>query len=80
MWTVDKIKSEISDDDKIKVAGFDVDGILRGMYKPNLSQLGEYRADITLLSARQDNIPKEVPFHPRRRLRLLFSCFWLGYA
>ncbi|RPB27559.1 glutamine synthetase [Terfezia boudieri ATCC MYA-4762] len=30
MWTVDKIKSEVLYDDKIKVAGFDVDGILRG--------------------------------------------------
>ena len=37
VWTVDKIKSEITYDDKIKVAGFDVDGILRGMYKSNLS-------------------------------------------
>lgn len=63
VWTVDKIKSEISYDDKIKVAGFDVDGILRGMYKQNLSQVGEYCFDIASPFARQDNIPKEVPFH-----------------
>lgn len=71
--TLENLETALANDTKVKLAGLDVDGLLRF---PML----QFMTDTRRYPTRQARVQEEVPVRRERWLWLLQRCLWLGYA